>query len=158
MSGAFNERFCSNQVSLKASHSQWHWAWQGFRCPEPYHIPPLRVLGQNTAIERVLLNLLGTWGRRPHGDCRPAPVTQCTASPRMIPWDPFCTGLFSEENPNRIENKEHRRLKEAARSYCTTVASTDTYKTHWQEGVLCFSGFLSGHPGLKHSLSLKNIS
>ena len=63
----------------------------------------------------------------------------------------ICPGLFSGKTPTRLRINEHHRLKEVARSCCTNVASTDPYKTQQQEGVLPFSGFLSGHPGLKHS-------
>ena len=64
----------------------------------------------------------------------------------------ICPGLFSRKTPTRLRINEHHRLKEVARSCCTSVALTDPYKTQQQEeGVLPFSGFLSGHPGLKHS-------
>ena len=94
--------------------------------------------------------MLGTQSRRHHRDCRPTCITHAQHPQEWhreihLPW------LILRENPNQAEDHEHHRLKVAARSHCTVVASTDPYKTQRQEeGVLPFSGFLSGHPGLKH--------
>lgn len=41
----------------------------------------------------------------------PTPYYTCTASPRVMPRDSFCISLFSEGNPNQVEDNEHHRLK-----------------------------------------------
>lgn len=82
---------------------------------------------------QVLLNLQGTQTRRLHGNCMSILYYMCIVSLGMILQDSFCTGLFSEENPNQAEDNEHYRLYAAARSYCTIVASTYPHKAHQQE-------------------------
>lgn len=82
---------------------------QGFHTV-PYTSP------ENDRLEhshQVLLNFLGTQSRRLHGDYMSILYYMCTMAPGIILQDSFCTGLFSEENPNQVEDNEHHRLQEA---------------------------------------------
>lgn len=116
---------------------------------------------ENAGLEhshQVLLNLLGTQSRRLHRDCMSILYYMCTMSPGILLQDSFCTGLFSEENPNQVEDNEHHRLQEAARSYCTTVASTYPHKTHQQEEGVMLLRFPLRTSWLETQLSLININ
>lgn len=59
---------------------------------------------------QVLLNLLGTQSRGCIGDCMSILSYICTVSLGITLQDSFCTGLFSKENPNQVEDNEHHRL------------------------------------------------
>lgn len=145
----FNEWFCANHMSPKASLSQQWWAWQGFR-GLTYTSP------ENAGLEhshQVLLNLLGSQSRRLHGDCMSILYYMCTVSPGIMLQDSFCSGLFS-----KVKDNEHHRLQAAARSYCITVAPTYPHKTHQQEESVMLLRFPLRTSWLETQLSLSNTN
>lgn len=138
-----------SNVSLKASHLERHWAWQRFRCLEPYHILPRECWARTCLPLSVVQFTRHTeqktpWRQHAHSPLHMHSVTRNHTSTFIPCW------LILKGKP-QPEDNEHHRLLEAARSYCTFVAPTHPPKTHQQEErAIYYSGFLSGHPGLKH--------